>query len=323
MARRSISRHALRVVRTLGAPWSQHALASLLASPRGLLWMHRLRLFEAVIALFLWTWQLMQLSFPSGGRLDPSTVDVVLLLLLALVPTSATAVRLPLLMHTERRCASLARSFEDGGEPQVGNLLLSMLRGKAGWDMLVFSAVFIFWYAFGFFWVSVAPPCSAKFLEEATVFRCDTFKGACSCLFASSVFFLCCAIATPAVERLFHERFSPSSQKGLPPELVEQLPAYAFGTEASPPTRAECTICLEDFDLGERVRHLPCGHHFHARCVDQWLRRTPCCPLRCPDDIWVAVRTEAYDIPAEGHTWGGYSNASSHSVEHSAPAWAV
>ena len=41
-----------------------------------------------------------------------------------------------------------------------------------------------------------------------------------------------------------------------------------------------CSICLEDFNKGQRVRELPkCGHVYHAHCVDRWLRMHNACPL--------------------------------------------
>lgn len=34
---------------------------------------------------------------------------------------------------------------------------------------------------------------------------------------------------------------------------------------------ANCSICLDVFEEGQRQRVLPCGHVFHAPCVDEWL----------------------------------------------------
>nr|XP_020489838.1 E3 ubiquitin-protein ligase ZSWIM2 [Labrus bergylta] len=41
----------------------------------------------------------------------------------------------------------------------------------------------------------------------------------------------------------------------------------------------QCRICLQDFNLGQHVRTLPCHHKFHIDCVDRILLKTNCCPL--------------------------------------------
>lgn len=41
----------------------------------------------------------------------------------------------------------------------------------------------------------------------------------------------------------------------------------------------ECCICLSNYDDGAELRELPCGHHFHASCVDKWLYTNATCPL--------------------------------------------
>ncbi|KAI1294026.1 hypothetical protein F5Y03DRAFT_326095 [Xylaria venustula] len=51
-----------------------------------------------------------------------------------------------------------------------------------------------------------------------------------------------------------------------------------------------CSICTEDFTVGEDVRVLPCNHKFHPACVDPWLVNVSgTCPLcrldlRPPED---------------------------------------
>ena len=42
----------------------------------------------------------------------------------------------------------------------------------------------------------------------------------------------------------------------------------------------DCSVCLEAFRKGEKVRSLPqCGHVFHRACVDRWLRMHSACPM--------------------------------------------
>ncbi|XP_064958455.1 RING-H2 finger protein ATL70-like [Musa acuminata AAA Group] len=41
-----------------------------------------------------------------------------------------------------------------------------------------------------------------------------------------------------------------------------------------------CSICLSDYKDADVLRALPeCGHLFHVKCVDPWLRLRPTCPL--------------------------------------------
>jgi len=47
----------------------------------------------------------------------------------------------------------------------------------------------------------------------------------------------------------------------------------------------QCSICTEDFTIGEEVRVLPCNHKFHPACVDPWLLNVSgTCPL-CRIDL--------------------------------------
>lgn len=43
----------------------------------------------------------------------------------------------------------------------------------------------------------------------------------------------------------------------------------------------ECAVCLGDVETAQISRTLPCGHTFHAGCVELWLvtGRRNCCPL--------------------------------------------
>merc|ERR1712232_111508 len=40
-----------------------------------------------------------------------------------------------------------------------------------------------------------------------------------------------------------------------------------------------CAVCLEQFGSGEQLRVLPCMHRYHRACIDQWLVRSPACPV--------------------------------------------
>ena len=53
-------------------------------------------------------------------------------------------------------------------------------------------------------------------------------------------------------------------------------------------TCTTCSICIEEFENGEKNRLLLlCGHSFHTDCILPWLERQGCCPL------WVAAMLNA------------------------------
>jgi len=45
-----------------------------------------------------------------------------------------------------------------------------------------------------------------------------------------------------------------------------------------------CSICLEDYQDGDFVSRLPCGHLFHHSCINNWYLSRGTCPLRCDLD---------------------------------------
>merc|ERR1711959_691895 len=62
--------------------------------------------------------------------------------------------------------------------------------------------------------------------------------------------------------------------------VIRTLPEVQYGDEWSrSEENVECSICLEQYEKDERIRFLPCGHHFHANCADEWLKEKQCCPL--------------------------------------------
>ncbi|KAJ8771065.1 hypothetical protein K2173_023390 [Erythroxylum novogranatense] len=94
-----------------------------------------------------------------------------------------------------------------------------------------------------------------------------------------------------AVETRFEEVpniFDIGGAKGLPGDSVEKIPKITITTKNNVDTsgdKVSCSVCLQDFQLGETVRSLPhCHHMFHLPCIDKWLLRHASCPL-CRRDM--------------------------------------
>lgn len=67
------------------------------------------------------------------------------------------------------------------------------------------------------------------------------------------------------------------------PGTLESDPMYSqnLPTAEQVPLSVEgCSICLVDFEDGDELRKLPCGHRFHRACIDRWLlKSSTTCPI--------------------------------------------
>lgn len=80
-----------------------------------------------------------------------------------------------------------------------------------------------------------------------------------------------------AIGDVKHERWKMVSERH-----ISLLPTFQFKPSTTQDldendSRCKCLICQFSYDEGECLRTLPCGHCFHAECVDQWLKDKDCC----------------------------------------------
>ncbi|XP_062199366.1 RING-H2 finger protein ATL46-like [Phragmites australis] len=102
------------------------------------------------------------------------------------------------------------------------------------------------------------------------------------------------ADAGGAERQLQHFFFPPHEDGaggGLDQAAIDALPEFAYGelSAAAASSRKgkekaagpfDCAVCLSEFADGDRLRLLPvCGHAFHVKCIDVWLRSSATCPL--------------------------------------------
>lgn len=81
-------------------------------------------------------------------------------------------------------------------------------------------------------------------------------------------------------------------RKALVADLAE-VPYEASKESSSPeegearsksPDSVECIVCLVKLSDGDAVKYLPCRHVFHSACIDEWIMRSPKCPM-CKLDL--------------------------------------
>ena len=46
----------------------------------------------------------------------------------------------------------------------------------------------------------------------------------------------------------------------------------------------ECSICLENYEVGESISILSCDHFFHTKCLNEWFKKKEVCPL-CREEL--------------------------------------
>jgi len=70
---------------------------------------------------------------------------------------------------------------------------------------------------------------------------------------------------------------------GVPPtsaSALETLPKIKItAQDLEESQNCHCTVCIEDFVLGEEALRLPCGHLFHEHCIKTWLQKHSQCPV--------------------------------------------
>ena len=83
----------------------------------------------------------------------------------------------------------------------------------------------------------------------------------------------------------------------------------------------QCNICMEDFQLDERVRSLPCKHIYHGTCIVPWLELvrhwlqfvikfvhfilqvTLNCTVQCYNESWVFLADPNLTQFHDNGTW--------------------
>ncbi|KAI4292253.1 hypothetical protein PAPHI01_1527 [Pancytospora philotis] len=121
------------------------------------------------------------------------------------------------------------------------------------------EAVMLFWYIIGFHWVQ----------------ECDVCRVTNPLLYYMSYYWILFG---------FFSFIAPLLAIILLLLLVNyvrpKLKVIAYSSEDDiPDGNYTCTICFDDYVPGVKVKFLPCDHHFHAECIDEWFNVKDSCPL--------------------------------------------
>ncbi|WMV23372.1 hypothetical protein MTR67_016757 [Solanum verrucosum] len=74
-------------------------------------------------------------------------------------------------------------------------------------------------------------------------------------------------------------------QQGIDEEILRNYPKLLYSQDNNNNidddiVASGCSICLGDYKDNDMLRLLSnCGHIFHVKCIDPWLRLHPTCPI--------------------------------------------
>ncbi|ONK62810.1 uncharacterized protein A4U43_C07F8370 [Asparagus officinalis] len=82
----------------------------------------------------------------------------------------------------------------------------------------------------------------------------------------------------PGLDQLLqHLAENDPNRQGTPPASKEAVEAMArIKIEEK---IGSCYVCLEEFEIGEEAREMPCKHKFHEGCILPWLEAHSSCPV--------------------------------------------
>lgn len=130
-------------------------------------------------------------------------------------------------------------------------------------DVTLFSnfieALLLFWYLIGFNWLQECKDCSTnnRLLYYTTAFLVGLgFIAFIAPLLAIVLLLFLVTFVKPKLQEIFYK-----DQSDIPDETYH------------------CAICFENYAPGIKLKFLPCGHHFHQECIDEWLDLKDTCPL--------------------------------------------
>ncbi|EQB60439.1 e3 ubiquitin-protein ligase rnf130-like protein [Vairimorpha apis BRL 01] len=145
-------------------------------------------------------------------------------------------------------------------------------------DLMVFNnfieAFLLFWYLLGFHWLQICPEC--KNLNPLLYWTTVLWVSIGVSMFIAPLLaiFLLLVFVT-----LLRPNLKVINYKG-PADI--------------PNDTYHCTICFEPYAYESVIKFLPCDHHFHSECVDEWLALRESCPL-CKKNINILY--ELVDTP--------------------------
>lgn len=70
----------------------------------------------------------------------------------------------------------------------------------------------------------------------------------------------------------------PASERAVQELVTTVIVDDAYVEHHAGTSHESCAVCKDDFVVGDELRCMPCGHHYHPDCILPWLRLHNTCP---------------------------------------------
>ncbi|XP_068786302.1 E3 ubiquitin-protein ligase RNF6 isoform X1 [Struthio camelus] len=79
---------------------------------------------------------------------------------------------------------------------------------------------------------------------------------------------------------LLNEDDDDERLRGLTKEQIDNLSTRNYGDiNTENEISKTCSVCINEYVTGNKLRQLPCMHEFHIHCIDRWLSENSTCPI--------------------------------------------
>ncbi|XP_047205691.1 E3 ubiquitin-protein ligase RNF6 [Girardinichthys multiradiatus] len=87
---------------------------------------------------------------------------------------------------------------------------------------------------------------------------------------------------------LLNDEEDDEHPRGLTKEQIDNLSTRTYGQASLEGEMGRaCSVCINEYAQGNKLRRLPCSHEFHVHCIDRWLSENNTCPI-CRQPILAA-----------------------------------
>ncbi|XP_029979109.1 E3 ubiquitin-protein ligase RNF6 [Sphaeramia orbicularis] len=79
---------------------------------------------------------------------------------------------------------------------------------------------------------------------------------------------------------LLNDEEDDEHPRGLTKEQIDNLATRTYGQASlEGEIGRACSVCINEYAQGNKLRRLPCSHEFHIHCIDRWLSDNNTCPI--------------------------------------------